>query len=91
MMSLWAIYCVERSVPINRINGLPAMRKTASTLGIILTVLGIISLAYYSDPVRFMIRDLIPHKTNPLPRILGVLALVGGGFLLFATRSLDTQ
>ena len=60
--------------------------KTASFVGTILVVVGIVSLAYYVDPIRLMIRDLIPHETNPVPRILGVLALVGGGALLFATR-----
>ena len=71
---------------VNETSDSPAMRKTASILGIILIVLGIVSLAYYVDPIRLMIRDFIPHKTNPVPRILGVLALVGGGALLFATR-----
>jgi hypothetical protein len=60
--------------------------KTASIVGIILIVLGIVSLAYYADPIRLMLRDFEPHKTNPVPRILGVLALIAGGVLLFATR-----
>ena len=63
--------------------------KTASIVGIILVVVGIVSLAYYVDPIRLMLRDFEPHKTNPVPRILGLLALIGGGVLSFATRPRD--
>jgi len=51
--------------------------KTASIVGIILIVLGIVSLAYYVDPIRLMLRDFEPHKTNPVPRILAGLAARG--------------
>jgi uncharacterized membrane protein len=60
--------------------------KAASIVGMILVVLGIVLLAYYADPIRFMLRDIEPHKTNAVPPILGGLALVGGIALLFATR-----
>ena len=63
--------------------------KTASIVGIILIVLGIVSLAYYVDPIRLMLRDFEPHKTNPVPRILAGLALAGGIALLYATRGRD--
>jgi hypothetical protein len=65
------------------------LMKTASILGIILIVLGIVSLAYFGDPIRLMLRDFEPHKTNSVPPILGGLALVGGIALLFATRPRD--
>ena len=63
--------------------------KTASIVGIILVVVGIVSLAYYVDPIRLMLRDFEPHKTNPVPRILAGLALAGGIALLYATRGRD--
>jgi hypothetical protein len=58
--------------------------KAASILGIILIVLEIVSLAYFGDPVRLMLRDLVPHKTNPVPPILGWRALICGIDLLCA-------
>ena len=65
--------------------------KTAALVGIILIVLGVISLAYqgitYTTHKRVL--DIGPvhatatqHKTIPLPPILGGLALVGGVVLL---------
>jgi hypothetical protein len=57
--------------------------KVVSILGIILLALGILSLAYFGDPVRLMLRDFEPHKTNLVPPILGGLALIGGIVLLF--------
>ena len=63
--------------------------KTVSMLGIILIVLGIVLLAYYGDPIRLMVRDFEPHKSNPMLPILGGLALLGGVALLFATRPRD--
>ena len=67
--------------------------KTASLVGIILIVLGIVSLAYqgitYTSHKKVV--DIGPihatadeHKTIPLPPILGGLALVGGIALVFA-------
>jgi hypothetical protein len=63
--------------------------RVASIVGIILVVVGIALLAYYTDPIRLMLRDFEPHKTNPAPRVLGGLALVGGIALLYATRQRD--
>jgi LPXTG-motif cell wall-anchored protein len=60
--------------------------KAVSTLGFVLIALGILSLAYFEDPVRLMLRDFQPHKTNLVPPILGALALIGGIALLFAGR-----
>jgi hypothetical protein len=61
--------------------------KVASVVGIILVVLGIGLLAYFGDPIRLMVRDFVPHKTNPVPPILGVVALTTGLALLFATQT----
>jgi hypothetical protein len=65
--------------------------KAASILGILLIVLGIISLAYQgiSYTTRKKVLDVGPiqataeeHKTIPLPPVLGGLALLGGVVLL---------
>jgi len=67
--------------------------KTASLVGIILIVLGIVSLAYQGITYTShkTVVDIGPihatadeHKTIPLPPILGGLALVGGIALVFA-------
>jgi hypothetical protein len=63
--------------------------KAVSILGIILIVLGIISLAYFEDPIRLMLRDFEPHHTNLLPPVLGGLALIGGIALLFVCQRKD--
>jgi hypothetical protein len=60
--------------------------KAASIVGIILIVLGIVSLAYFISPVRFLMQATELHKANPLPPILGGLALVAGIAILFAAR-----
>jgi len=61
--------------------------KTASIIGIILMVLGIVSLAYFASPLRLMFHEAFGHqKINPVPPILGGLALVGGIALLILTR-----
>jgi hypothetical protein len=61
--------------------------KVAAIVGIFLVVLGIGLLAYFGDPIRLMIRDFVPHKTNPVTPILGGVALAAGVALLFATRT----
>ena len=67
--------------------------KTASIVGILLIVLGVIALGYQgiSYTTQKKIVDVGPiqatkteHKTIPLPPIVGGLALVGGIALLFA-------
>jgi hypothetical protein len=63
--------------------------KAVSILGIILIALGILSLAYFGDPIRLMLRDFEPHRTNLLPPLLGGLALIGGIALLFACQRKD--
>jgi hypothetical protein len=60
--------------------------RVASIVGLILLVVGIGSLAYYADPMRLMLRNFEPHRSNPTPRILGGLALAGGIALLYVTR-----
>ena len=63
--------------------------KAVSILGIILIALGILSLAYFGDPIRLMLRDFEPHNTNLLPPLLGGLALIAGIALLFACQRKD--
>lgn len=67
--------------------------KTASLVGILLIVLGIVALAYQgiSYTTQKRVLDVGPihatkdeHKTIPLPPIIGGLALVGGIALLMA-------
>ena len=67
--------------------------KTASLLGILLVVLGVIALAYQgiSYTTHKKVLDLGPiqatkeeHKTIPLPPILGGIALIGGVALLLS-------
>jgi uncharacterized membrane protein len=67
--------------------------KTASIVGILLIVLGVISLGYQgiNYTTQKKVLDVGPiqatkeeHKTIPLPPIIGGIALVGGIALLFA-------
>lgn len=67
--------------------------KTAPLVGIILIVLGIVSLAYQgiTYTTHKKVLDIGPlqateekHHTIPLPPILGALALVGGVVVLVA-------
>jgi hypothetical protein len=67
--------------------------KSATVLGIILVVLGVISFAYQGIhyTTNKKVADLGPlhatkeeHHTIPLPPILGGLALVGGIVLVIA-------
>jgi hypothetical protein len=67
--------------------------KSASVVGILLIVLGVIALAYqgihYTTQKKVL--DIGPiqatkeeHKTIPLPPIFGAVALIGGIALVFA-------
>jgi uncharacterized membrane protein len=67
--------------------------KSASIIGILLIVLGVIALAYQgiNYTTKKKVLDIGPiqatkeeHKTFPLPPIVGGVALVGGIALLFA-------
>jgi hypothetical protein len=69
--------------------------KAAPLIGIILVVLGVVSLAYQgiTYTTHKKVLDIGPlqatteqHKTIPLPPILGGVALVGGVVLLLAGR-----
>ncbi len=60
--------------------------KTASIVGFILIVLGIVSLVYFESPSRLMAQSLEPHKTSSVPPILGGLALIGGIALVIVSR-----
>jgi len=59
---------------------------TASIVGIILIVLGIVSLAYFASPMRLLIQAVEQQNSNPVIPLLGGLALTGGIALLFATE-----
>ena len=58
--------------------------KTASIVGIILIVLGIVSLAYFAAPMRLLVQDVEQQNSNPVIPLLGGLALIGGIALLCA-------
>jgi uncharacterized membrane protein len=61
----------------------------ASIIGVALIVLGIALLAYYVSPVRMMMGAFVPHKPNPMPPILGGIALVGGIAIVYFARTRD--
>jgi len=72
--------------------------KPAAVVGVILIILGVISLAYQAITytTQKKVLDIGPiqatkeeHKTNPLPPILGGIALVGGIALMFAGGKSD--
>jgi hypothetical protein len=91
-MFVWLVSAPEgTNVACFKIGGLKM--KTASIVGILLIVLGVIALGYQgiSYTTQKKIVDVGPiqatkteHKTIPLPPIVGGLALVGGIALLFA-------
>lgn len=69
--------------------------KTGTLLGIVLVVIGIISLAYQgiTYTTHKKVVDLGPieatkeeHKTIPLPPVIGVIALIGGIVLVAKSR-----
>jgi hypothetical protein len=69
--------------------------KTLPLMGVILIILGVISLAYQgiTYTTHRKVLDIGPlqatteeHKTIPLPPVLGGIAMVGGVMLLLAGR-----
>jgi uncharacterized membrane protein HdeD (DUF308 family) len=69
--------------------------KTAALIGIVLIVVGVISLAYQgiTYTTHKKVLDIGPlhateeqHKTIPLPPLLGAIALMGGVVLVVAAR-----
>jgi uncharacterized membrane protein len=69
--------------------------KTATVVGIILIILGIVSLAYQGITYKTekKVVDIGPieatkteHKTIPLPPVLGGIALVGGILLVLVGK-----
>jgi hypothetical protein len=69
--------------------------KTLPLMGVILIILGVISLAYQgiTYTTHKKIIDIGPlqatteqHKTIPLPPIIGGIAMIGGVMLLLAGR-----
>jgi uncharacterized membrane protein len=65
------------------------LMKTASIVGFILIVLGIVSLAYFAAPMRLLIQDVDQQNSNLVIPIVGGLALIGGIALLSATDMLE--
>jgi uncharacterized membrane protein len=61
------------------------LMKPTSIIGIILIVLGIVSLAYFASPMRLLFETVEQQNSNPGLPILGGLVLIGGIALLFAT------
>lgn len=70
--------------------------KTASVLGILLIILGVIALGYQgiSYTTQKKVLDVGPihatkdeHKTIPIPPVVGAIALLGGVGLLVAGRN----
>jgi len=62
------------------------MKTMASTVGIILMILGIVVLGYEVDPIRVLLQATVPHKPNLVRPILGGVALVAGIALLYASQ-----
>jgi hypothetical protein len=61
--------------------------KAALIFGMTLIGLGVLSLAYFASPIRFMVMQTIdPQKMNLMPPILGGITLVSGIALVFAVR-----
>jgi len=63
--------------------------SVTSVIGVILIALGVLLLAYYVSPVRFMVGAFAAHKSNTMPPILGGLAIVGGIALVYVARTRD--
>jgi uncharacterized membrane protein YidH (DUF202 family) len=77
------------------IRSIPPSFPNVKTLGVVLIVLGVLALAYggFTYTHEKKVVDLGPiqasrKETNtvPLPPILGVVAILGGGVLLFTGR-----
>lgn len=60
--------------------------KPISIIGLILFVLGIVSLVYFEAPSSLMVQAVAQHENSPLPGILGFAAIIVGVALLFAGR-----
>ena len=61
--------------------------KAVLIFGMTLIGLGILTLAYFASPIRFMVQETIePHKMNLVPPIIGGIALICGVVLVFAVQ-----
>jgi hypothetical protein len=66
--------------------------RFATIVGMILIGLGVLSLAYFASPIRFMVQETLePQKMNLVPPILGGIALICGVVLVFAVRLSTTR
>jgi len=60
--------------------------KAALVIGIILVVLGVGALAYFTSPVRILTLAYVPHNVDLKLPIAGGLSLACGIALLFVSR-----
>jgi multidrug transporter EmrE-like cation transporter len=60
--------------------------KPISIVGLILVLLGIVSLVYFESPLGLMVQAVAQHQNSPLPPILGLAAVIVGVALLAAGR-----
>jgi hypothetical protein len=60
------------------------MTTVKSVVGVALVGFGVIALAYFVSPLRLMVLETFePNRIDPLPGVIGGLALVCGVALLF--------
>lgn len=60
--------------------------KPISIVGLILVVLGMVSLVYFEAPSGLLVQAVAQHQNSPLPLILGGAALIIGIAFLAAGR-----
>jgi UDP-N-acetylmuramyl pentapeptide phosphotransferase/UDP-N-acetylglucosamine-1-phosphate transferase len=54
---------------------------------IVLIALGVLSLAYYTSPLRIMLLDTVGQKLHFQVPMMGGVAILIGALILFAIRS----
>ena len=67
------------------------LMKTASIVGVILIMLGVVLLAYFAAPLRLLVQAGEQQNSEYVIPILGGLALIGGMALLFVTDALSLR
>jgi hypothetical protein len=64
--------------------------KAALVIGMILTALGILILAYFASPIRFLMLAYVPHPVDVAIPITGGVSLACGIAVLLMCRSRET-